>query len=349
MIRGLYIAASAALTETKRVDVIANNIANVNTAGYKKDLMLSQSFPEVLVSRINAMPDTTLMKNRLSSSGTTFENTDGYYKVTTGSGFFNVQTPEGISRNRSIAFKVGSDGNLVTSNGDYVLGQNGPINASGGDLTVDSKGQVLVNGTVVDQLKVSNPLNVIGSLNYGVHVDEIATNFEQGQLTPTGNSMDLAIQGKGYFVVETPQGERYTRDGQLSKNAENYLVTAEGYMVIGENGPIQIEGNDMVVNEKGEVMVDGKMVDQLSLVNFKDEKLLRKEGDGLYLIDGNAEDNKIAFDGAVQQGSLESSNVNSVKEMVDMMTILRSYEASQKIIKIEDELLGRAVNDIARV
>lgn len=256
MIRGLYISASSAVVETKRMDVIANNIANVNTAGFKKDVMVSENFPEVLIREIN-----------------------------------------------------GRQGSL----------------------------------------KTSSPVSALGNLSYGIRTSVVKTNFEQGQLYPTENRFDLAIRGKGFFCVETPVGERYTRSGDFSKDSEGYLVTREGYKVLGEAGYIRIDGNDMTVNEKGEVFSDSQLIDRLKLVDFDDYDVLRKEGDGLLRIEESIGAEPVAAAGTIQQGFLESSNVNSVKEMVQMLAMMRTYEANQKIIKIHDELIGKAVNEIARV
>lgn len=347
--RGLYISASSAVAETKRIDVIANNIANVNTTGYKKDVMVTQNFPEILISKINGRLDKDLQSVRNSGSGISSENNGEMYTASTSSGYFNVETPQGISRSMRIGFKVNDEGFLVTPQGNYILGQNGSINTGAATVTVDALGQVLAGGTVVDRLKVSNPLNALGQLSYGIHSSEVEINFEQGQLQQTESSFDLALEDKGFFCIETPEGERYTRNGEFTKNAEGYLVTKEGYKVLGDGGYIKVDGNNMTVNEKGEVYSDAQLVDKLKLVDFNDYKVLRKEGDGLVRIEEGIEAETVAAAGTVHQGFLESSNVNSVKEMVEMITMMRTYEANQKMIKIHDELLGKAVSEIARV
>lgn len=350
MIRGLYIAASSAMTEAKRIDVIANNIANVNTTGYKKDLMITESFPEVLISKLNnGMPDKDVLRQRSRDGGVSVENAGGLYNASAGSGFFNVQTPEGISRSRSIRFRVNEEGYLATEQGNYILGQKGPINTGGEQVEIDGTGRVAAGGTVLDTLKVSNPVNTIGSLSYGVRSSEVKVNFEQGQVHPTGNSFDMALRGKGFFCIETPEGERYTRNGEFTKDAEGYLVTSEGYKVMGENGYITVEGKEMTINEKGEVFKDSEAAGKIKIVDFDDYKLLRKEGGGLIAVEESSDMQPKAAAADVQQGFLESSNVNSVKEMVEMLTMLRSYEANQKVIKIHDELLGKSVNEIARI
>jgi len=349
MIRGLYISASSAVSEAKRIDIISNNIANVNTTGYKKDIMVTQNFPEILISKINGGLDKDILSSGTPKHGISSESDGETYTASTPSGFFNVETPQGISRGRSISFKVNEEGFLVTPQGNYILGQNGRINTGGIAVTVDSTGQVLAGGTAVDRLKVSNPLNVLGNLSYGIHSSEVAINFEQGQLQQTGNSFDLALGDKGFFCIETSQGERYTRNGEFTKDSEGYLVNKDGYKVLGESGYIKLDGGNMTVNEKGEVYSDAQLVDKLKLVDFNDYTILRKEGDGLLKIEEGIEAEPVIRAGTVHQGFLEDSNVNSVKEMVEMITMMRTYEANQKMIKIHDELLGKAVNDIGRI
>lgn len=349
MIRGLYISASSAVAEAKRIDIIANNMANVNTTGYKKDVMVTQNFPEILISKINGRLDKDLLNGRASGSGIRGEKNGETYIASTTSGFFNVETPMGRSRSRSIGFTVNEEGFLVTPQGNYILGQKGRINTGEADVAVDEAGQVFAGGTAVDRLKVSNPLNVLGHLSYGIHSSEVEINFEQGQLHPTENSFDLALRGKGFFCVETPEGERYTRSGDFAKDGSGYLVTKEGHKVLGEGGYIKIDGSDMIVNEKGEVYSDAQLLDKLKLVDFDDYKALRKEGDGLVRIEESIEAEPVITAGMVQQGSLESSNVDSVKEMVGMLTMMRAYEANQKMITIHDGLIGKAVNEIARL
>ena len=349
MIRGLYISASSAVAETKRIDVIANNIANVNTTGYKKDVMVTENFPEILISKINGRLDKDLLSRSASKAGISSETSGELLTASTPTGFFNVETPQGISRSRSIAFKVDEEGYLVTQQGNYILGQNGRINTGGAAVTVDATGQVLAAGTPVDRLKVSNPLNTLGHLSYGIRSSEVMTDFEQGQVYSTGNGFDLALRGKGFFCVETPEGERYTRSGDFTKDAEGYLVTKEGFKVLGEAGYIRIDGSSMTVNEKGEVYSDDKLVDQLKLVDFNDYEGLRKEGSGLLRIEEGTGAEPETASVTLQQGFLESSNVNSVKEMVEMLTMMRTYESNQKMIKIHDELIGKAVNEIGKL
>ncbi|MFZ5353343.1 MAG: flagellar hook-basal body protein [Bacillota bacterium] len=351
MIRGLYVVASSAISENKRMDIIANNIANVSTTGYKKDTLLTESFPEILISKIGPNPfDKDVLAAR-GDSGVYSTDENGIFSASTKNGFFQVQTTLGTANNKSIKFKVNDDGYLTTPKGDYILGQNGPIFAGSDNIEIDNLGRIFADGNEVGRLKVVNPRNVIGNFSYGIHADEVVVNFQQGQLHPTDNPLDLAIQGNGFFTVETPNGERYTRNGEFTLNSEGYLVTKEGYMVLGENGYIRLESKSISINESGEVLDNGASTDKLKMVDFNDYKQLSKEGDGLFKmrVQEDLETNLKAFEGKINQGFIEGSNVNSVKQMVEMITVLRSYEASQRLIRTHDEMLGKSVNDIGRV
>ncbi len=190
----------------------------------------------------------------------------------------------------------------------------------------------------------------IGKMTYGAKIDEVYTDFTQGSVISTGEMVDVAIQGDGFFVVQTPNGEAYTRDGNFSINEYGDLVTKEGYAVMGLDGPITLgetflsSGGDVVINGQGEVTLDGQYVDALELVSFEDSRSLTKMDDNLY----SSTAAKEAFQGTVRQGYLESANVNPVTAMVDMIAVSRAYETNQKMIQVQDSLLGKAVNELGR-
>ncbi|HHY78354.1 MAG TPA: flagellar hook-basal body protein, partial [Clostridiales bacterium] len=188
------------------------------------------------------------------------------------------------------------------------------------------------------------------TMNAGVHTSVVVTDFTQGSLSPTENPLDVAISGSGFFTVETENGERYTRDGSFSLNADGYIVTKDGHMVLGENGYIQINGNDIRIDEKGNIYSGGELIDRLKLVDFQDYSALMKEGSNLYtIISEEWMGQEKAFESTIKQGFIEGSNVNAVKEMTDMITMLRSYEANQRLIRAHDELLEKAVNEVGRL
>lgn len=234
------------------MDVISNNLANVDTTGFKKDVVVSHSFPEKLAKRIN-------------------------------------DRKNGFSNN-----------------------------------------------------------NNIGRMSLGVYVGEVHTNYMQGSLNQTHNPFNIAIQGKGFFAIQTADGsEKYTRDGSFILAPDGRLMTKEGNLVLGENGVISLEQGDMRIDNDGNIFLDDEWVDKLRVVDFENPETLKKVGDNLLERTGNTQGK--TFEGSLIQGFLETSNVNIVKEMVDMITASRTYEANQKAILAHDETLGRAVNEVGKL
>ncbi|MPM36300.1 Flagellar basal-body rod protein FlgG [bioreactor metagenome] len=182
----------------------------------------------------------------------------------------------------------------------------------------------------------------VGAYDYGTHIDELVTDFSEGNFEQTGKPTDLAIQGEGFFAVETPNGERYTRAGNFTVNSEGYLVTGDGNYVLGENGRIYVGSDKFTVSADGTVTGSLANRDKLKTVTFSDLGLLRKEGNNLYYAYGGAA--AVPAKSVVQQGVQEGSNVDISDEMVDMLTVYRKYEASQKITSMTDDSLELAVN-----
>ncbi|TYP58804.1 flagellar basal-body rod protein FlgF [Thermosediminibacter litoriperuensis] len=261
MIRGLYTSASGMLVEMARTDVISNNLANVNTTGFKKDRAVFRAFPEMNIHR------------------------------------FDDPEPAGAG------FKI-------------------------------------------------DPVPFIGALGTGAVLDEIHVDFTQGRIEMTSNPLDLAIEDtaageRSFFEIQTPEGVRYTRDGSFTIDAGGFLVTREGYYVMGENGPVNLkEGSKVVINTRGEVYLDGQLVDRLRIAAFPAGSLLEKQGDNLY---SAQEGVPLPADARIIQGALERSNVNAVSEMVSLISAFRAYEANQRVVKAHDDTLASAVNEIARI
>ena len=262
MQEGIYIAASGAIKQSRKMDVISNNLANLGNSGFKRDGL---AFKELIPP----------LNNQTGANG-------------------NLNIP---AANTKQNFEVSYVG---------------------------------VNGLYTD---VSN-----------------------GTLRFTGNDLDLGLDGDGYFVVESPQGLRYTRNGNLKLLQDGSLATQEGNKLIGTNGkPIKIDltGGEISIDAKGGISVGNGLAntpqESLKLVSFKDPTRLQKEGDGLF-VDAGAGVQQISPDGAkVRQGFLESSNVNSIEEMIDMIATLRAFEAYQKIIQSIDEADEQVVNTVGRV
>ena len=192
---------------------------------------------------------------------------------------------------------------------------------------------------------------VIGKITYGAKIDEVYTDFTQGSVVSTDLETDLALQGSGFFTVQTPNGVAYTRDGNFTINQYGSLVTKEGYPVMGQEGAIELgedyftSGDKLVVQNNGEVYVGTAYIDTLDIANFEDSRALTKMNDNLFTSTGARGE----FTGSVIQSFLETANVNPVSAMVDMITVARAYETNQKMIQTQDNILGKAVNELGRV
>ncbi len=179
----------------------------------------------------------------------------------------------------------------------------------------------------------------------------LTTDMEAGPLYHTGNVLDLAIDGKGFFVVETPDGIRYTRNGQFMFNAQQQVVTREGYPVLSDGGPIQFddrEDNNMLkelkIDQEGNIFDGSQNIGKLRIARADDAMSVVQTGDCLFMSADGKElpDAQNGF--TVEQGYTESSNVSAVSEMVKMIEVSRNFETYQKIFQIHDQLLGRLID-----
>ncbi len=358
MLRGLYTATTVMEQNTKALDVVANNLANIDTTGYKKDVAEYDEFNSVLLARIDG-DRAYLERGPLKVES---EKIKEGYRLTTNTGFFHVEAPGGISNNRQIELRRAEDGTLKTffrngyhkiiPNAGYkVLGQKGEIKLESDDFTVDEQGNVIAGGSVVDSLIFSTNRNIIGTYSGGIAFRRNVTDYEQGGFKITHNDLDIALQGRGFLAVKTENGERYTRNGELKLTADGILVNSQGREIVGENGKIQLQGeNKIAINEFGEIVQNELVIDKLKIVNPSNIERMQKQGDNLYKFFGGEEMMKEPeFKGKVLQGVLETSNVETVTEMVKMIETQRSYQAGQRIIRAIDETLGKAVNEVGKL
>ena len=188
---------------------------------------------------------------------------------------------------------------------------------------------------------------VVGPLHLGTQVDQLYVNYDEGALEATERSTDLALVGDGFFVMQTAEGERYTRTGAFYINQQGYLTDGEGNLLLGENGPIYVGGQNFTVDQSGGVRVGDNYVDRIRVVSFEDNGTLRKQGSNLYF--SLAAPQAAANPYAIAQGFLEGSNVEIGREMVDMLTVFRTYETNQRMLTMIDETVGKAVNEIGRL
>lgn len=182
-------------------------------------------------------------------------------------------------------------------------------------------------------------------------MSENRINWEQGSLVETQNSMDVAIQGDGFLSVETPDGIRYTRSGNLTRNGLGEVVTLQGYKVLDQGGgPIVAEGDRFQVSSSGSISTNGLVAGQLAVVDFADRTQLEREGRNTYKLREGSDQAPIAAENfELKQGFVEASNVNVVDSMVELIRFQRNYELNQKAATSEDETLQKAVNEIGRV
>lgn len=170
----------------------------------------------------------------------------------------------------------------------------------------------------------------------------IVRDISQGALNQTGAPYDLAIAGKGFFVVQTPQGLRYTRDGHFSLDAGGQIVTSAGYPLQGDGGPITISPDDGEIRIAPDGTVSGinGQLAKVRLVDFADETAMAKQGANLYAT------TQVPVTPAViniQQGALESSNVQPVVEISKMIEVMRAYQATATLTKNQQDLQTDAV------
>jgi flagellar basal-body rod protein FlgG len=174
------------------------------------------------------------------------------------------------------------------------------------------------------------------------------TDMRQGTFRETGRSLDLALQGDGFFVVSTPQGERLTRGGSFRLDAAGQLANAQGDLVLGDGGPIVLQGGKVEVQGDGTIMVDGQGAGRLRVVTPEDPQQLLKEGFGRYAPRGEV--HAVDEDATqVRQGAVEEANIDPLLSMVDLVTIQRAYAANVDALKAMDSVLGAVTTEVGKV
>ncbi|MBY0517728.1 MAG: flagellar basal-body rod protein FlgF [Bacteriovoracaceae bacterium] len=208
-----------------------------------------------------------------------------------------------------------------------------------------------------------------GGENAFVAVDGSYTNHEQGQLVPTSNPLDVALNGPGFIEVLTPQGVRYTRTGNFTLSSNGELVTLQGFKVLMpiEMRPDELRGpaalgvpapedrvlrlphnQPVTISREGEVLTREGSIGKISVVEFADKQALKKEGNNLFINPEEANSKRVDLKTTVAQGFIESSNVNAIEEMSELIKAHRHFESIQKAINAYDSITGKAVNDLAK-
>ncbi len=179
----------------------------------------------------------------------------------------------------------------------------------------------------------------------------INKDYSQGTITRTGNPLDLALSGPGFFKVETDQGIQYTRNGNFYLDNQGVLVDANANPVMGIGGPIVIDteaGQNIHINEGGQVLVNNEVVDTLDIVSFEDLNKLKRSAKNLLSYTGDPADEIIPENLVVEQMALEKSNVAVVDEMVKMIDYQRIYETFTKSMMTFDDIDGKSVNEVGK-
>jgi len=194
----------------------------------------------------------------------------------------------------------------------------------------------------------ASPLD--GAINDSSAIRGTVSNFLPGLIKTTGRDLDVALEGKGFLVLQGSSGLMYTRNGNLHVNAQGALVNSEGVPVLGENGPIQLPPGHVTISAAGEIDVDGSAVDRLKVVDFQLKSGLEKVGNSSFRSPGTEGTPLEPGEINIRQGGLEQSNVNPVKEMMLMITVMRQFESLQKTIyTMMNTVNDRSINQVGRV
>jgi len=171
------------------------------------------------------------------------------------------------------------------------------------------------------------------------------TDTGDGRMNKTDNPLDIAISGDGYFTVQTPEGQAYTRDGKFTLDQNGLLVTQQGHLVTGEGGPIEIKGSKVEIGSAGEIIVDGVIVNRFAIQNFDINNAEMRNN--LYIT--NETPQQVASgEFSVMQGYIEESNVEIVKEMTELIAAQRHYEVNSRLIRAQDDTLSKTVNQVGK-
>jgi flagellar basal-body rod protein FlgF len=183
-------------------------------------------------------------------------------------------------------------------------------------------------------------------------VDTVAgptsVDFRAGAVLPTGRDLDIALDGKGFLVVRSPTGDRYTRNGSFTRTADGTLVTQDGMPVLGQKGPIKVPVGQVEVKDDGTIAVDRAPVDKLQVVDFSDYSLLTKEDGGRFRAPNGLTPTPTTAP-SVRNGALEQSNVSVSQRMASLLEVTRSFEALQRGVTImSNDIDSRAISELGR-
>jgi flagellar basal body rod protein FlgG len=199
------------------------------------------------------------------------------------------------------------------------------------------------------QAGVNSSMAGTGRANFAIPSANCTVNFQQGDLRSTGSAMDFALEGAGMFTIQMPDGQNaYTRDGEFRLNAQSQLVTKQGYTVMSDSGPLQMDANNpapITVASSGEVSQGADVKGTLSLVEFAKPQDLTMISNGYFRNDNNQA--ATASEGtSVRQGFIEASNASPTMEMAGLITAMRMFETNQKVLQMQNDRMGRIITDL---
>ena len=200
--------------------------------------------------------------------------------------------------------------------------------------------RMLYTSAEAEKKGAGNKQSLVGGVSATGGID-----FSNGAIQQTGRDLDVAIDGDAFLQVQTPQGVRFTRAGNLTLNQDGQLVTNSGYLVVGDRGPITVsDKGEISIGQDGTIGTGNTVVDKLKLVHFNNPAAaLQKAGENLFMATG-AEVPQANVNSRVVQGALESSNVNSVTEMVAMINNNREFDSLQKSMTLLMTDIGRKIS-----
>lgn len=171
-----------------------------------------------------------------------------------------------------------------------------------------------------------------------------------GPIHATGRDTDVALMGKGFFVIQTEAGERFTRNGSFQINAVGQLATSDGKLVLSDGGPINLEGKSFNIQSDGKIIVDGNQAGRFKIVDFEDPSRLENLGGTLLMNPEDMPPQEVpSAEVVLASGHLEGSNVNPIDTLVAMIAAQRAFELQSQVMTTENELLGKAVNNLPHV
>lgn len=370
MFRGLYTATNSMRTNAKRLDAVTNNIANAQTSGFKKDVLLVDSFAEKLMVKLNGTEANLRPLRQAIRVERLSEQENGAYRIEIKRGYLAMEDEQGKGYYKSAVVKRDEEGYLRTvlrdsdlrehtKFGAYLLDRSGErIRVGEGELSLLPGGVLQVGGAPAANIIASEGAGVIGTMNGGSRVERTMINFSQGKLEYTENPLHLALEGDGFFKISDRRDgeEKYSRQGAFALSVEGLLVDQSGNPVLSVSGsPINlpVDGGKLTIDPKGRIYrEEGErkiLIDTLRIVSVENKEDMKKQGESYLVPVEGRQLREAEFSGSLQQGYLEGSNVETVYEMVEMIETLRRFEADQKVIRSYDDIMNKAANEIGKL